>query len=73
MQPHPVPAYRFQNDERPDHVGLQERRRIGQRIVDMSFSRKVHHRIRLGDQSGNEFRVGDVALHQPDVVLDGSQ
>ena len=73
MQPHPVPAYRFQDDERPDHVGLQERRRIGQRVIHMGFGREVHHRVRLGDQLGNEVRVGDVALHQPDLVLDGSQ
>ena len=50
MQSHLMPAYRFQNGERPDHVGLQERRRVGQRVVDMSLGREVHDRIRLGDQ-----------------------
>jgi hypothetical protein len=73
MQPHPVSAYRLQDGERPDHVGPQKRRRVGQRVVDMCFGRKVHHRVRLGDQLGNQVRVGDIALHQPDVVIDRSQ
>ena len=64
MQPHPVPAYRFQDGERPDHVGLQERRRVGQRVVDMRLGREVHHRVGLGDQLGHQVGVGDVALHQ---------
>ena len=73
MQPHAVLAYRFEHGVGPDHVGVQERFGIGEGVVDVRLGGEVHHGVGLGDQFRHQLRVGDVALHQPDVVLDGCQ
>ena len=73
MQPHPVPAHRLQHRVGPDHVGVQERLGIGQRVVDVCLGGEMHHGVGLGNQLRHQLGVGDVTLHQPDVVLDGCQ
>ena len=73
VQPHAVLAHRLQHGVGPDHVGVQERFRVGERVVDVRLGGEVHDGVGLGDQLVHQFGVGDVALHQPDVVLDGRQ
>ncbi len=70
VQPHAVSSYRFQDGERPDHVGAQGQLRVVQRVVHVGFGGEMHHRVGLGDQLGNQLGVGDVALHQPDGIGD---
>ena len=50
MQPHPVLAHRLQHRVRPDHVGVQERFGVGQRVVDVGLGGEMHDRVGLGDQ-----------------------
>ncbi len=68
VQPHPVPAHRLQHRVGADDVGVQERLGVGQRIVDVRLRGEVHDRVGLGNQLRHQLGVGDVALHQPDVV-----
>ena len=69
MQSHPVPD-RLQHRVRADDVGAQERFGIGQRIVDVSLRSEMYDGVRLGDERGHQPGVGDITLHQPDVVGD---
>ena len=73
MQPNPVRAYRLEDGERADDVGVQERLRFGQRVVDVRLGGEVHDGVGLGDQLVDQLGVGDVALHQSDLVLDRHQ
>ena len=73
MQPHTVLAYRLEHRVGADHVGVQERLGIGQCVVDVGFGREMHDRIRLGDELVHQLCIGDVALHQPNVILDRRQ
>lgn len=55
---------------------MQERCRVGKGIVDMGLGGEVHDRVggrvELGDQLGEQRRVGDVSLDQADLVLYGA-
>ena len=73
MQPHAVASHRFQDGEGPDHVGVQKRLRIVQRVVHVAFGGEMHDRVRLGHQRGNQLGVGDVAHNQPDGAFDIGQ
>ena len=73
MQPNVVLADGLQHRERTDDVGLQERLRVRERVVDVALGGEVHHGIGIGDQVGHQGGVGDVADHQPHGVGDGGQ
>ena len=73
MQPHLVLAYRLQHRERANDVGVQERLGFGQRVVDVRLGGEMHDRVGLGDELGHQLGVRDVALDQPDVVVDRGQ
>ena len=73
MQPNLVRADRLQDGERADDVGVQERLRFGQRVVDVGFGGEVHDGVGLGDQLADQIGVGDVALHQSDLIFDRRQ
>ena len=70
MQSHPVPSHRLEHREGADHVAVQERLGIGERVVDVRLGGEMHDRVGLGDQLAHQVGVGDVALDQADVVLD---
>ena len=73
VQSNPVPAHRFQQGERADDVGAQERLGVGQRVVDVRLGGEVRDRVGLGDQLLDELGVADVAVDQADVVGDRRQ
>jgi hypothetical protein len=73
VQPDSVRAHGFQHREGADDVGPQERLGFGQRVVHVRLGREMHNGVGLGDELGHHLGVGDVALHQPDVVLDGGE
>jgi hypothetical protein len=68
-----VAPYRLEDRERPDDVGAQERLGVGQRVVDVSFGGEMHNHIRLPDKPADQSGVGDIALHQPDLIRDRRQ
>ena len=69
MQTNAVVAHGFEHGERADDVGANERLGIGERVVDVGLGGEMHDGIGLGDELAHQRRVGDVALHQPDLVL----
>lgn len=73
MQPHAVTPHRFEDGEGADHVGVQERRRALQCIVDVALRGEMHHGVGFGDQPRHQLCIGDVADHQLDGVLDAGQ
>ena len=68
---HPVAAGRLGQGLGPDHVGLEEPRRIqdGQTVV--GFGREIHDDVDvvIGQGRGHTVEVTDVALHEGDPVL----
>ena len=62
----PITAHRVQQVERAHDVRLNELPRPVDGAVHMALGRKVHHRARpvLGQQSRQQRRVADVALHE---------
>ena len=55
-----MPSCGFQQCERADHVGAQERLRIGKGVVDVGLRSEVHDGIGFGDELADQFGVGDV-------------
>ncbi len=73
MQAHAVLAHRFQNRERADDVGVQERLGCREGVVDVRLRGEVCDGVGLGDELGHQFGLGDVAFDQPNVVLHRGQ
>ena len=62
----PGRARRFEQYERADDVGLDERRRPVDRAIDMAFGGEVHHRARamLGEELLEQRGIADVAVDE---------
>ena len=72
VHPHPVPAHRLQQRERPHDVGRDERGRVVQGVVVVRLGRIVHQRVPRTAEPAHQLvhqrRVADVPLHQLDPV-----
>src|SRR5699024_7917514 len=61
VQSHPVAAHRLEQGERADQVGVDERGRVGQRVVVVRLGGEMHHRVDARDQLVDQLGVGHVA------------
>ena len=57
----------------PHRVRLHERRRGVQHVVVVRLGGEVHDQVGARDEGVDEARVGDVALHEGDLTLEGGQ
>ena len=73
VQPHPVAANGLQHCKRAQHVAVQERCGVGQRVVDVRLRGEVRDDVGIRDQSRHHTRVGDVALNHTDGVVEPGQ
>ena len=63
-----VLANSLQDGVSTDHVGLDKRPRIAQRIVVMAFGGKVHYNVIFSHQFIHQFGITNVALHEIDLI-----
>lgn len=68
MQATSMPPYRLEDRERADQVGVDERRRIAQRVVVMRLGGEMDDELRVPDEVVHEWAVGDVATDHADPV-----
>ena len=69
MEARPMRTRRLEQRERSFHIRAHERRRIGDRVVVMGFGRKVHACIGLREQTVDQLRVANVAVHEIHAIL----
>ncbi len=69
MQARAVLPGRLEQRVRADDVRVEERARIIQRVVVMRLRGVVHDGIRVGEESVDEGRVGDVAFDERQPIL----
>lgn len=70
MQPHLVLSNRLEQPVGADDVGLHERPWVVQRVVVVRLGREVDDRVSACDQPVGQVGVGDVAVHELDLVSD---
>jgi D-arabinose 1-dehydrogenase-like Zn-dependent alcohol dehydrogenase len=52
---------------------VQERRRVGERVVDVGFGGEVHDGVGLARQAGHQVVVCDVALDEANRIGDAGK
>jgi len=63
-----VLANSLQDGVSTDHVGLDKRPRIAQRIVVVAFGGEMHHDVIFSDQFVHQLSVANVAFYEIDLV-----
>ena len=64
-----VPADGLQQRVGADQVGVDERRRVAQRVVVVGLGREMHHEVMVAHQLVDQAGVADVALNEGEAIL----
>ena len=63
-----VLADSFQDSVGTNHVGLDKRPRIAQRIIIMAFSGEMHHNVSFSHQFIHQLSIANVAFYESNLI-----